>query len=328
MFQHMESIGINLNRKNIHQVSPLTRQVARSAVLKGILGEITYDSGKYDAVVINIHAHFYWDDVLTEAYDTYLNNFLRAEWNPLLVTFINDFRPILQHLKSREQWRNQKLDAQTILNWQNSEVMTTSMLAKFAGRQFAPVATTQSPAELFYPLVFHPEIETAYIATPISHLRDVEARKPVDEFIEKLRKLRLFALFNPLSVEVVGAVHFDKHESTDEDILVYHHIVNRDLYWFVRNSQKIIVYWPRIAVPREVEENPELFKRWPESVASPGVDHETHEGYGEGKDVWVVFCGDKTSPFLVKYRTELFLGEEEFFGFLKERYPDRKNLVW
>ena len=322
MFEHLESIGIDLNRKNIFQVSPLARQIARSAVLKSVLDEITYNAGKYDAVVVNIHALFYWDDVFSEAYDVYLNNFFKKEWDPLLVTFIDDFRPILQRLTSRDQWRGQSLDARKVLTWQNLEIVTTSMLAKFAKIKWYPIATTQLPEDLFYPLVFHPELMPAYIAMPISHLRHQEARIPVDNFIERLRNLRKFPLFNPLSVEVVGAVHFDKKESTVEDALIYHHIVNRDLYWFVESSPVIIVYWPKIDLPKEVEENPLLLAHWPESIASPGVDHETHEGYTEGKDILVTFCGLKSSPFLIKFCTELFLNEEDFFEYVKTHYPD------
>jgi adenylate kinase len=320
MSRHFKDIGVSINPDNILNVNPIVLQTARSAVLKGILDEITNYPDKYDAVVICIHMWFRWNEIYLDAYDRFLKKFLSEPKSTMFITFIDDFRPILSRLKSREQWQNQKIDARTILSWQNIEVGSTYRLADFADIPFHAVPVEESPSE-FYKLVFHPEIEPVYVAMPISHLRNPEDRQPIDRFIERLKKY--FVVVNPLSVEVVGAVNFDKGESEKFDLAVHHHIVHRDLYWFMRFCKKIIVYWPEATPPASVRQIPEMLELWPKAVPSPGVDHETHEAFGEGKDVWVVFLGGETSPFLVHYNTKLFLGEEEFFAFLAEKYPER-----
>jgi len=324
MYEHFREIGESIDPKHILNVDPGRLQNARSAVFERILADITENSDKYDAVVICIHMWFRWNDVYLDAYDRFLKNFLKDA--TAFVTFINDFRPILAALKSREQWRDQGLTGKDVLSWQNIEVASTYRMADLFGIPFHAVATSQSPTE-FYKLVFHPEIETIYIGMPISHLQDPEDRKPIDEFIAKLS--RFFRIVNPLSVEVVGAIHFERgDESIGNSSAVQRHIAHRDLYWFVHFSDKMVAYWPKIVPPAAVRENPEILKHWSKAIASPGLVSEMTSAFMEGKDVWTVFLGDEASPFIPYRSTKLFLSEEEFFRFLEEKYPDRKNLVW
>jgi len=217
------------------------------------------------------------------------------------------------------------LDAKAILSWQNIEVASTYRLADFAGMLFYAVATSQAPPE-FYKLIFHPELETVYVGMPISHLQGEEERRPIGEFVKKLGKY--FTIFNPLSVEVVGAIHFEKEETEENDPAIHHHIAHRDLYWFLHFCDKMVAYWPKISPPAVVRQNPEILKLWPKATASPGLDNEMQAARGEGKDVWTVFLGTEASPFIIRNSTKLFLSEEEFFRFLDEKYPERKNLVW
>ena len=325
VFKHHEDIGVNLNLTNVLNVDLGRLQTARSAVLKGILAEITDYPDKYDVVVICIHMWFWWNEIYLDAYDRFLKKFLTEPQSTIFVTFIDDFRSILARLRPREQWRGQKLDAKAILSWQNIEVASTYRLADFAGMLFYAVATSQAPPE-FYKLIFHPELETVYVGMPISHLQGEEERRPIGEFVKKLGKY--FTIFNPLSVEVVGAIHFEKEETEENDPAIHHHIAHRDLYWFLHFCDKMVAYWPKISPPAVVRQNPEILKLWPKATASPGLDNEMQAARGEGKDVWTVFLGTEASPFIIRNSTKLFLSEEEFFRFLDEKYPERKNLVW
>lgn len=317
MFEHAESIGLKLNHKNILNADLDMLKVLRSAVLKNILNEISKNS-YYDAAVICIHGCFYWKKVIMEAFDEFLNEFSAD----LFITFIDNFRDIRNELNKRAQWQNENLSDEDILRWQNVEVMVTHLLANFVKKSFFTVPT-KSPESTLYKLVFHPEIEPVYVAMPISHFQDPDQRKTIDKFIEKVDQY--FTVFHALSVEVVGAI---KITGEKPELTVDYHIVYRDERWFVRQAEKIIVFWPNLVPPPPIQQDKKLKKLWPEVVASPGIDHETHEGFRKTKEIITVFLSQEASPFVTYYATDLFFSEKEFFSYLAEKYPERQKMRW
>lgn len=301
MFQEAERIGRKLNRKNILYGDPDLLSAYHLAVFHRIQGEIAMSGHQYDAIVPAFHSFFYWQKRFQRAYDRSLLNLFSPD---LFVTFIDDGAKILERLSGRAQWQDEKLTAQKILDWQNIEVETTSGIADLMPKPFFTLAVEQ-PISTLYKLVFHPEIEPVYIAMPITHLKSQSARAKIDAFIKRLD--RYFTVFNPLAIEVSGAVQLDE---PNVDMAPYHHTVHRDLYWLIRQVEKVIVYWP---------EGP---------VSSPGAHHETHEAFTKTKDVWVIHPSKEASPFVPHFSMKLFRGEDAFFEFLDERYPERKDLNW
>lgn len=304
MIEHARSIGFDIHEENILNADPDLLHSWRSVVFARILAEIAASSEQYDAAILLIHEFFLSGGWFEKAYDPALKQF-----NPdLFVTFIDNGPKILSRLSEREQYCDEHGDPTLTLNqvlqWQNIEVQVTSGRAADAGKPFFAVAVAQ-PASTLYRLAVHPEIEPVYIAMPISHLQKPRDRAGIDAFIKRLDKY--FTVFNPLAVEAIGAVPLG---DPNLDLLPYHHTVRRDLYWFVRQSKKIIVYWPK------------------EIVSSPGVNHETHEAMVKTKDVLVIYPGALASPFITDFNTRLFRGEKDFFEFLDAKYPERKNLNW
>lgn len=301
MFEHAYRIGIELSRENILNADPDLLQVLRSAVFEGIMAELSNGKAQgLDSAVVCIHGFFFWKRRFQRSYDRFLNYFKPD----MFVTFIDDFRNISTRLSSRPQWQKEELSHAEVLTWQNVEVEVTSGLAEFAEKPFFTLPTGQ-PTSTLYKLVFHPEIEPVYVAAPISHFRKPEEREIIDRFIAGID--RYFTVFNPLTVEIIGAMKISDI-SDFQKLTVAHHIVHRDLYWLVRSAKKVIVLMP--------------------GAPSPGVDHETHEAYDKTKDVWVVYLGEETSPFVTYFNTAIFKGEKEFFDFLDKKYPGRKDLKW
>jgi len=324
MFQLADSMGLKLNKDNILNVETDMLHVLRTSVLNRILAELS-DDVNYDAVIICIHGFFYWKSVFRRAFDKFLNKF----GTDIFITFIDDFRSVIRRLGNRHQWRHENLTDKEVLCWQNVEVEVTASLAQFADKSFFAIPTAARDT-LLYKLIFHPEIEPVYITMPISHFRGPEQRKIIDDFVEKLDQY--FAVFNPLSVEVIGAIFIDAEKSKSEvnDFTVERHVVYRDESWFVGQAQKIIAYWPEAKCPGAVKKYPELEKIWPKAISSPGMNHESHTAFTHTKDVWVIFRGNEASPFIASYNTrkDLFYSEEDFFAFLDQEYPDRKSMEW
>ncbi|OGZ96727.1 MAG: hypothetical protein A3I44_00455 [Candidatus Sungbacteria bacterium RIFCSPLOWO2_02_FULL_51_17] len=299
MKEHAREMALDLPEDNILNIDNKRLDILRSAVSKGILAELKHEYKDFDAVVLVVHVFFFWKERLQRSYD----RFMRAFSPDMFISFVDDAGKILKRLNARAQWKDQGMTRRDILRWQATEVEVTAILAENAWKPHYVVAVEQ-PISTLYKLIFHPEIEQVYIAMPISHFREPEDRRAIDAFVERLNQY--FVVFNPLSVEAVGAVN---PKDPKRDTVMDHHTVNRDLHWFVQQSDKIIPYWPK-------------------AVPSPGMNIETYHAFMNGKDVWVVFLGAETSPFTTYFATKFFTSEEAFFAFLKEKYPERSSLAW
>lgn len=319
-----ENIGVKLNLDNILNADDHFLSALRLAAFKQIKSEIENDAS-HDAIIICVHAFFYWKKGF------YLSNDMTdAMFSPdMYITFIEDYQRILANLNSKKQWQSQRLRGEEILHWQDVEAEVTRGWARRDGRKpffCVPSSVSQSPS-LLYKLVFRPEIEPLYTAMPISHFQKPEDRKKLDRILGELDKR--FAVFSPLSIEVVGSVRVRKNkELTRSSQAVHSHIVSRDEKWLLSQCRIMVVIWPTREPPEIVKKNKELLKLWPRSVASPGADHETHTGYRQTLDVWTIFLGNETSPFLAHYNTRLFKSEKEFIKFLNTQYPERRNFSW
>lgn len=301
MSEEAARIGFDLNMDNVLNGDPDFLNALHLAVFHRIRFEIATSGHQYDAIVPTVHSFFSWTARFQRAYD----RSLFSRFSPdLFVTFIDYGAKILERLSNRAQWQGEKLTAQKILDWQNVEVETTSGIADFAAKPFFTLAVEQ-PISTLYKLIFHPEIEPVYIAMPITHLKSPAARASIDAFIKRLD--RYFTVFNPLAIGDSEAVRLD---DSNVDLAPFNHTVYSDLYWLIRQVKKVIVYWPE------------------KIVSSPGREHETHAAFTKTKDVWVIYPPKEASPFVPYFSTKLFRGEESFFAFLDERYPERKDLNW
>jgi len=322
MLKHAQEMSLNLKGANILNADRDLLDVLRSAVFKGVLAEMSANTAGYDAFVVCIHAYFYWHKHYISALDKFLYQFSPD----LYITFMDDQRNIIQRLQERQQWQDERLTEGKILEWQGLEIESTSAFADMANKPFFAVPTKPAPS-LLYRLIFHPEIEPVYSAMPISHLTDPKDREMIDKFIEKLDNY--FVVFNPLSIEAVGAVKVGKKDiNKEEQSVISYHIIHRDLDCFIRRAEKVIVFWPERSVPTEVKADKMLTEIWPRVIPSPGIDHEMHEAFSKTKDVWLICMNKKVSPFVAGFCTKFFSSTKDFFNFLEEQYPERKDMKW
>lgn len=288
LFEQAKRIGINITMENVLNANPGVINALRSAVFEEITANLPKDLKNNDAVILSIHSFFYWRKVFRRAYDHFYLGQLRPD---LFVTFIDNHPVILDRLNQRAQWRPEKLTAHEILLWQNVEVELTASLAEFSQKKFFVLSCSQ-PLKTLYKLVFYPQMEPVYISMPITHIKSSKSMKMIDKFIDRLECY--FTVFDPRTIET-GAV--DTKSRKKDELTVHHHTVARDLYWLLKQSKKIIAYFPEI-------------------VSSPGVINELREAFETNKDTWVVYPEKFTSPFLTYFCNKLFKNEEDFFNFL------------
>lgn len=290
LFEHAQKTGLTLTPENILNSNPAVINAVRSAVFEAIMAELPKVLRAYDAVIVNVHAMFFWKNVFQRTWD---NHYIPQLKPDLFVTFISDAARVRDHLQASKQWRPMHVTLYDALLWSNVEVEVTAGWAEILQRQHyvIPVA---APSKLLFRLMFEPSTETAYISMPLTHGDTPAIQKKVDALIKSLEKY--FIIFDPRFIELAVPTKGGKVDS-----VMRNQIVNRDLYWLVRQSKRVIAYFPEV-------------------VSSPGVIHELREAYESNKDVWLIWPKEVVkSPFITYYAHQVFKTPQELIKFLKNR---------
>lgn len=291
IFAHAKKTGVHLTSENVLNTNPAVINAIRGAVFEQILADLPRARKEYAVVIINIHAMFFWKHVFQRTWDNYYVPQLKPD---MFVTFLSDAIKVRDHLRARKQWQPMDVSTYDALLWSNVEVEVTAGWAEMMRRPHyvIPVA---APAALLSRLFFeHKDHETAYVSMPLTHGFSKAIQKKVDTLIARVEKH--FIVFDPRHIELVIP---EKGDGVDKAL--HHQIVNRDLYWLVRQSDRIIAYFPEV-------------------VSSPGVINELREAYETNKEVWLIWPkGEPRSPFVTYYAHEVFDGVDEFLAFLKKR---------
>ena len=292
LFEHAKKVGVHLTPENVLNTNPSVISAIRGAVFENILANLPKDRKENDVVIISIHSIFFWKKRFMRAYDRFYLNKLNPD---MFVALFNRATDILKVLNSRKQWKPQKLSLHEILLWQNVEVEMTASWAEIDRKPFYVVSVLQ-PTNTLYRLIFEPWVEPVYVCMPITHLKKKSDQEKVERFVKELEKY--FVVFNPLKLDIILGKKFD--------LASYHHTVNQDLYWLIKQSKKIIAYFPIV-------------------VSSPGVINELREAHETNKDVWLIFPSKTKSPFLVYFSSQIFESTNEFFKFLKQYSRGKKK---
>ena len=293
LLKQAKKIKLSINLENVLNTNPHVISSLRSAVFENVLSSLSQDLKKYDVVIINVHSFFFWKKIFSRAYDQF---YIRKMPADLFVTFIDDPKETQERINARKQWVQEKLTLDEVLLWENVEVETTSLWAEIAEKPFYVMPVAQ-PISSFYQLLFHPQQESVYISMPLTHLQEKETTQRINKFIQELNKY--FLVFDPRAItKEVGAVKLRKKVKNP---IFYHQIVNRDLYWLIKQSKKIVAFFPKV-------------------VSSPGVINEFREAHETNKTVWVIYPGGIGSPFVTYFCDQVFNNEKEFFSFLKKNY--------
>lgn len=288
VFEQAKQMGISLNANNILNTSPVTLKALRAAVFERILA----DKDKYDTILVDSHATFFWNRVFINAFDWEYITRLAPD---LFVTVIDCTGDIRRRLTSAQQWKDQGISNKEILLWQNVEVNNTQGLAEQGRKPFYAIPARQHENTL-YRLIFHPEMKPIYASYPMTNLKNPANKKLVDDFVKKMNEY--FVVFDPGTIEV------EEPNDDDKDV-VFNHIVHRDIYWLIGQSDKVIAFMPEI-------------------VYTSGVDSELKEAHETNKDVWMVFPHKNYGPFTHYYNQKVFSSINELVDFIEGRGYEAK----
>jgi len=297
MFEHAKKVGVYLTKENVLNASPSLLDALRGAVFERILAQLPVDMAENDVVIISMHAVFFWKKMYIRSYDRFYIDKIRPD---IFITFINSAGIMKEQLDKRKQWQQQNLSIEEILLWQNVEVEMTAGFSEIERKPFFIMPSKQCLNNL-YKLIFCPNMEPVYASFPMTHLKDEKARKRIDNFVNELGKY--FTVFDPRLIEI-STSNPDSTNNPERNKTIFYQTVKRDLYWYIKQSKKIIAFFPSVAF-------------------STGVINELREAYETNKDVWLIFPQGDTSPFTLYFCNRLFNDEKEFFSFLKEYIKEK-----
>lgn len=284
-----------LPKQNLLNLHPTMLANLRDEAFDAITDNLDSDRKKYERIIIDTHAQFFWSNIYQNAYDWKYLGKIPAD---MFVTVIDKPSGIKEQQLKTEEGRAQKHDLRDLLLWQNVEVNVTEGWAKNYGKPMYVLARKQNPN------VIDSLVENAFLIYSSFPMTDAasEANRKILKFKSDLRELR--KEIDGIETPVIDPAYVDvetENINERERETIDAQTVHRDLNWSVKQSTHVVAYYP--------DEKVSLSK---------GVSDEIKEGMETGKFVYVIFPRERRSPF-TKNVHGIFKNEDEFFEFFKEQ---------
>jgi len=296
IFEVAEERRIQVTPDDILDIDHEKLDLCRTIALERKAEKISRRQRKNDWKQIDIlrtHSIFLWDDFPRRAW--YSKDIVALKPD-LFLTFVDDAEKILDRLNQRPQWVRWDFSLKDMLYWINAEVNTTDDWADLTGKPFRIIPKTAPPIFL-YQILCKPEAEIVYMSMPLTFAYDPSTQRKVDDLVKFLEKY--FTIIDPRWIDPLAA---SKGKSFDR--AVYNNVVNRDLEWFVRQSKRVIAYFPKI-------------------VLSSGLVIEVRDAFKSTKDTWLIWPkGKNISPFSSKYARKVFYSVDELKRYVKENFKE------
>lgn len=295
LIDHAHDLGIRITEDFILNSHHDTILALRSAICEKILAEIPSLQKNGYAILINLHAVFYWEYQYLPSVDYH---YWKA-FNPdFFVNFINNSDIIAVNLKKRTQWEwlfdkgfPQDFAIERIMDWQNNEYIDTLIASQFLGKKLYLVPTGGNESILFR-LFFEPWRRFWYLGMPLTFLHGEENKKErerIDDFAKWLEKYVI--LIDPRYVEPLS---ISQLTSSSKNRAVHNNVVGRDLNLLIPECEGMIGFYPK-------------------EVASYGENCERAEVFRTNGKTFLIYPSEEfLSPFFTKWTREIFKNEEEF----------------
>ena len=286
-------------KENLLNLHPKILGSLQDRAFEGIINDIEHNKGRYDRIVIDTHAQFFWNDVIHNAWNwKYLD-----EINPdMFVTVIDKPSAIKERQMQTEQGRLQNHDLRALLVWQNAEAeVTRGWALKYENPMY--VLPSRQDGLTIESLLNNPFL--IYFQMPMTHANEQQDRK-ITKFKKELLKVGLGV--NNLPTPIIDPRHIDIETgeglSDIERRAIARQTVHRDLNWYIKEATDLVAYYPE------------------GTTISKGVSDESTRGFETGKNAFVIYPVKNKSPFM-GIATKVFESEKEFFDFFPEYMKQR-----
>jgi hypothetical protein len=276
-----EGTRVDVPPENVLYANKMAMYSTQYGIFKDLSYRLPEDLKKYDLVIVNLHARFYWwwGSVPIPIYnEPFINLLMEKGLKPdLLICFIDNALNTVERLNQSSQWKDQRIDETCAYLWQHEEVNATRgylFLTKERINFF--VMPVMQPPETLYYILFEPWRPIIYAQMPITNIGGKDLKKAI-HLIEEIRKDGV--VFSPLTIET-GIVEKDILTQLDENKqVIVRHIQTgyRDDEWFIPQCRISLAFHMKV-------------------VFTFGVVDETVHTAQLGRDAWSIFP-QHLSPF-------------------------------
>ena len=277
--------------ENLLNLQPELLASLGDRVFDATLASLAEKKNFFDRSTIDMHAQFFWNDVFFNAYDWRHLARLKAD---LFLTLIEKPSTVRERQTATIQGLFQCHDLRDLLLWQNSEVNITQGWASSFSQPHYVLPGRQDP------LIIESLLHSAFLI--YFQMPMTEASSEADDLITAFKKKlldvgrRLTGLPTPLIDPRTIDIESGAGVSPREERAIRLQTIHRDLNWYIAEASDQVAYYP------------------PGTALSKGVSDETTRGFETGKNVFVIYPSNRTSPFM-DIATRVFSSEEEFFDF-------------
>lgn len=277
--------------ENLLNLQPELLSVLGDRAFDRVLALLAENEKSLDRSTIDMHAQFFWNDVFFNAYDW---RHLARLGTDLFITLIEKPSTIRERQTATVQGWLQNHDLRDLLLWQNLEVNITRGWASNFGRPHYVLPGRQDP------LIIESLLNSAFLVYFQMPMTDAssEADAMITFFKEKLLDIgrQLTGLPTPLIDPRTIDIESGAGVSPREERAIRLQTIHRDLNWYIAEASDQVAYYP------------------PGTALSKGVSDETTRGFEIGKNVFVIYPGHRTSPFM-DIATKVFSSEQQFFDY-------------
>ena len=300
---------------------PLSRlHLLRRSVIKDILAL----TKQHEHLILNTHATFRWRHGVFAAFD--FDQFASLEAD-MYVCLMDTADALHARLVQDHQIDHSLKD---LLVWREEELLGTEMMMRGCALQRAAdrppprfyamaLGRDSSTAQMFYRLMFEPQIRKAYIGFPMTHVANIpEILAEIEEFRQLIK--RHFTVFDPadmeeyklyhdaliaseqghkvITTEVLGqTLTFEVSEVLQAASDIHAQIYARD-FMLIDQADMIISYIPELPGGQP--------------AISSGVERELQHAYEATREVFVIWRPKAPpSPFVTETATKVFRTTDE-----------------
>lgn len=290
-------------RGNLLNQPPVILRAQQGLAFETVLRWMEEDRKWYEKIVIDTHAQFLWGSVYHNAYNW---KYLNAIASDLFITIIDKPSSIKAQQMQTETGRLQNNDLRDLVFWQNIEVNVTQGWAANYGKPMYVLPRLQEP------IIIDSLLENCFLIYFQMPMTDASTEQDImiSAFKEKL--LAVGREINGLPTPLIDPRYIDIETHGEltaiTESIIRGHTVHRDLNWYIKQSSDLVAFYPE------------------GTTISKGVTDETTRGFETGKNTYVVFPFERTSPFM-DISKQVFRTESEFFDFYIPYMKQRMELL-
>jgi adenylate kinase len=287
-------LGSRIPLENLLNLSEPLRKAILDRAFDHVVDRLPEDRKAYDSILIDTHAQFMWNDVLWDANDWSHLSDVGAD---MYLNLIDKPSSIKARQLGSTLGRREDHDLRSLLLWQDAEVNITKGWASNYRKPMYVLPSAQDP------LTVEALLKSAFLIYYQMPMTDASSKENDQISAFKARILEtgkeIYGLPTPLIDPRDIDIETGAELSESEKRAIRIQTVHRDMDWYIGEVTTLVAFYPEGA------------------PLSKGVSDESTRGHETGKDAFIIYSKEFTSPFM-DLSKGVFRSADEFLTFFPE----------